>query len=46
MMDFRTKFKWNGEKIKMNASRASEESIFELGVFAAKQAKGYAAKWY
>lgn len=46
MMDYRTKLRWNGDKIKINASRASEESLFELGVYAAKQAKGYAAKWY
>lgn len=46
MNEFRTKLKWNGDKIKMNASRASEESIFALGVYAEERAKQYAAKWY
>ena len=46
MSEFRTKVRWYGDRIKINASRASTESIYDLGLYAEKQAKQYAAKWY
>ena len=40
------KIRWNGDKIKINVAHATEESIFELGVFAAKTAKNIVRKKY
>ena len=38
------RIRWNGDKIKINASKATEESIFALGEYAVERAREYCHK--
>ena len=41
-MSIQAKVIWNGDKIKINAARATERSLFKLGEYAVERARQYA----